>query len=262
MPRYRLTLEYDGGPYCGFQAQAGQTSVQAEVERALTAFCGETVRVHAAGRTDAGVHASGQVVHVELAKDWPAAVVMNAVNAHLAGAPIAVLTAEIAAEDFHARFSARGRRYLYRILNRPAPPALEAGHVWHVRAPLRRRGHGCRRTPARRSARLHHFLRDAACQAASPVKTLDEARVERVGDEVRLTFAARSFLHRQVRSMAGSLAQVGLGRWSAADLKVALDAADRAACGPVAPATGLCLIAVDYPEIGYREVDYPETGAK
>ncbi len=247
MPRYRLTLEYDGGPYCGFQAQAGQPSVQADVERALTAFCGETVRVHAAGRTDAGVHASGQVIHVELAKNWPAAVVMNAVNAHLAGAPIAVLAAEVAAEDFHARFSARGRRYLYRILNRPAPPALEAGRVWHVRAPLDAEAMDA---AARQLEGRHDFttFRDAACQAASPVKTLDEVRVGRIGEEVRLTFAARSFLHRQVRSMAGSLAQVGLGRWSAADLKSALDAADRAACGPVAPAAGLCLVAVDYPE--------------
>jgi tRNA pseudouridine38-40 synthase len=247
MPRYRLTLEYDGGPYCGFQAQAGQPSVQADVERALTAFCGETVRAHAAGRTDAGVHASGQVIHVELAKNWPAAVVMNAVNAHLAGAPIAVLSAEEAAGDFHARFSARGRRYLYRILNRPAPPALEAGHVWHIRAPLDAEAMDA---AARQLEGRHDFttFRDAACQAASPVKTLDEVRVGRIGEEVRLTFAARSFLHRQVRSMAGSLAQVGLGRWSAADLKSALDAADRAACGPVAPAAGLCLVAVDYPE--------------
>ena len=247
MPRYRLLLEYDGGPYCGFQAQDGQPSVQAELERAIHAFSGETARIHAAGRTDSGVHASGQVVHVDLVKAWPAAVVMNAVNAHLAGAPISVLAADEAADHFHARFSAVGRRYLYRILNRAGPPALEAGRVWHVRAALDAEAMGA---AARHLEGQHDFttFRDAACQAASPVKTLDEARVVRVGEEVRLSFAARSFLHRQVRSMAGSLAQVGLGKWSAADLKGALDAADRARCGPVAPAAGLCLVAVDYPQ--------------
>jgi tRNA pseudouridine38-40 synthase len=247
MPRYRLFLEYDGGPYCGFQAQAGQPSVQAAVEQALLAFSGEAVRVSAAGRTDAGVHATGQVIHVDLAKDWPAAVVMNAANAHLAGAPIAVLAAEIADEDFHARFSAKGRRYLYRILNRPAPAALEAGRVWHIRAPL---DVDTMDTAARLLEGRHDFttFRDAACQAKSPIKTLDEARVTRAGDEVRLGFAARSFLHRQVRSMTGSLVQVGLGRWSVETLRAALEAKDRGACGPVAPAMGLCLVAVDYRE--------------
>ncbi|HEY1415849.1 MAG TPA: tRNA pseudouridine(38-40) synthase TruA [Caulobacteraceae bacterium] len=247
MPRYRLFLEYDGGPYCGFQAQAGQPSVQAAVERALLAFSGEAVRVSAAGRTDAGVHATGQVIHVDLAKDWPAAVVMNAVNAHLAGAPIAVLAAEVADEDFHARFSAKGRRYLYRILNRPAPAALEAGRVWHIRAPL---DVDSMDSAARLLEGRHDFttFRDAACQAKSPIKTLDEARVTRAGDEVRLGFAARSFLHRQVRSMTGSLVQVGLGRWSVETLRAALEAKARGACGPVAPAMGLCLVAVDYPE--------------
>jgi tRNA pseudouridine38-40 synthase len=246
MPRYRLTLEYDGGPYCGFQAQAGQASVQEALEQAIHAFCGETVRVASAGRTDAGVHATGQVIHFDLAKDWPAAVVMNAVNAHLAAAPIAVLAAEIADEDFHARFSAGGRRYLYRILNRLAPPALEAGRVWHIKTPLDAEAMDA---AARQLEGRHDFttFRDAACQAASPVKTLDEARVTRVGEEVRLSFSARSFLHRQVRSMTGSLAQVGLGKWATADLKAALDAADRSACGPVAPAAGLTLVSVDYP---------------
>jgi tRNA pseudouridine38-40 synthase len=247
MPRYRLTLEYDGGPYCGFQAQAAQPTVQAEVERALAAFCGEDVRIHAAGRTDTGVHAAGQVIHFDLAKDWPAAVVMNAVNAHLAGAPISILAAEVAPAEFHARFSATGRRYLYRILNRAGPPAIDAGRVWHVRGPLDVEAMDA---AARRLEGQHDFttFRDAACQAASPIKTLDLARVERLGEEVRLTFAARSFLHRQVRSMAGSLVQVGLGRWSLDDLVRALEACDRAACGPVAPAAGLTLVGVDYPE--------------
>ncbi|HXV01391.1 MAG TPA: tRNA pseudouridine(38-40) synthase TruA [Caulobacteraceae bacterium] len=247
MPRYRLTLEYEGGPFNGFQAQDGLPTVQAEVERAIAAFSGEAARVHAAGRTDTGVHAAGQVIHFDLVKAWPAAVVMNAVNAHLTGVPIAVLDVVEAAADFHARFSALGRRYLYRILNRPGPPALEAGQVWHIRAPLDLVAMG---KAAEQLIGRHDFttFRDAACQAASPVKTLDKTSIERAGEEVRLAFAARSFLHRQVRSMAGSLAQVGLGRWSVADFAAALTAKDRAACGPVAPAAGLVLVSVDYPE--------------
>jgi tRNA pseudouridine38-40 synthase len=247
MPRYRLILEYDGGRYCGFQAQAGPSTIQGEVERAITGFCGEAVRIHAAGRTDTGVHAAGQVIHFDLDRDWPAAVVMNALNAHLAGAAIAVVAAEIADADFHARFSAGARHYLYRILNRRAPPALEAGRVWWVKGALE--------AEAMHAAAValigrHDFttFRDAACQAASPVKTLDAARVWREGEEVRLAFTARSFLHRQVRSMTGSLAQVGLGRWSQADFTAALEARDRARCGPVAPAEGLTLMRVDYPE--------------
>ena len=246
MPRYRLVVEYDGGPYCGFQAQAGSPSVQGEIERAVTAFCGETVRVHAAGRTDSGVHATGQVIHLHLAKAWPASVVMNAVNAHLGDAPIAVVSAEPVSEEFHARFSALGRHYLYRNLSRPGRPALDAGRVWHVKGQL---DVEAMNAAAQALVGKHDFttFRDAACQAASPVKTLDEARVWREGEEVRLAFAARSFLHRQVRSMAGSLVQVGLGRWSAEDLAAALAARDRAACGPVAPAAGLYLVSVDYP---------------
>lgn len=246
MPRYRLTVEYDGGPYCGFQSQAGQPTVQAELERAVAAFSGEAARVHAAGRTDTGVHATGQVVHFDLGKGWPAATVMNAVNAHLAAAPIAVLAAEEAAPDFHARFSAIARSYLYRVLNRPGPPALDAGRVWHVRAPLDAEAMNA---AARRLEGRHDFttFRDAACQAASPVKTLDEARVWREGQEVRLAFTARSFLHRQVRSMTGSLVQVGLGKWTTDDLVAALEARDRSACAPVAPAAGLTLMGVTYP---------------
>jgi tRNA pseudouridine38-40 synthase len=245
MPRYRLTVEYDGGPYKGFQAQADLPTVQGELERAICAFCGEAVRVHAAGRTDTGVHASGQVIHVDLQRDWPARVVMNAMNAHLFPARIAVLAAEAAPGDFHARFSAAGRRYLYRILNRPGPPALERGLVWHVKAPL---DAAAMREAAQLLVGLHDFstFRDAACQASSPVKTLDEAKVTADGEEVRLAFAARSFLHRQVRSMVGSLAEVGRGAWTSEDLAAALRARDRKACGPVAPAWGLCLVGVDY----------------
>jgi tRNA pseudouridine38-40 synthase len=247
MPRYRLSVEYDGGPYCGFQSQAGQPTVQAEIERAVTAFCGEAVRVHAAGRTDTGVHAAGQVIHVDLERDWPATTVMNALNAHLAQAPVAILTAELTDADFHARFSALGRHYLYRVLNRAGPPALEAGKVWHVKAAL---DFDAMHAAAQVLVGKHDFttFRDAACQAPSPIRTLDEARVWREGEEVRLSFAARSFLHRQVRSMVGSLVQVGLGKWTKADLTKALEARDRAACAPVAPAAGLILVSVDYPE--------------
>jgi tRNA pseudouridine38-40 synthase len=245
MARYRLSVEYDGGPYRGFQAQADLPTVQGAIERAVAAFSGETVRIHAAGRTDTGVHAIGQVIHFDLVRDWDPRVVMNAVNAHLFPAPIAILGGELAAEDFHARFSAVGRRYLYRILGRAGPPALERGRVWHVRAPL---DAAAMHDAAQVLVGLHDFttFRDAACQARSPVKTLDEASVFRRGEEIVVTFAARSFLHRQVRSMVGSLAEVGRGGWTAEDLAAALAAHDRAACGPVAPPQGLCLVEVSY----------------
>ena len=245
MPRYKLTIEYDGGPYNGFQAQADQPTVQGSLERAIKAFCGQEIRVAAAGRTDTGVHATGQVIGIDLEKDWPAETVRNALNAHLRPEPIVVLEAEVAPEGWHARFSATERRYRYRILNRPSPPALEQGHVWHVRAEL---DAAAMHATAQQLLGLHDFttFRDVACQAKSPVKTLDVARVERINDEVVLVFEARSFLHRQVRSMTGSLAEVGLGRWSAADLKAALDAADRTRCGQVAPSDGLYLTGVSY----------------
>ena len=245
MPRYRLLIEYDGGPYNGFQAQADQPTVQGSLERAVTAFCGHAVRVAAAGRTDSGVHATGQCVHIDLEKDWPAETVRNALNAHLRGEPIVVLEAQVAPQGWHARFSATERRYRYRILNRIAPPGLDHGRVWHVKAPL---DADAMHVAAQALIGYHDFttFRDAACQAKSPVKTLDVSAVERIGDEVVLVFEARSFLHRQVRSMTGSLAEVGQGRWTAADFKAALDAADRKACGPVAPADGLYLTGVSY----------------
>jgi tRNA pseudouridine38-40 synthase len=245
MARYRLIIEYDGGPYFGFQAQKDQPSVQASLMRAIEAFCGEQVVVHAAGRTDSGVHATGQVIHFDTDRDWPAETVRNAVNAHLAAEPIAVLDAQLADPEFHARFSAKGRRYLYRILNRRAPPALERGRVWHVKGEL---DAAAMEAAAQCLIGLHDFttFRDVHCQSKSPVKTLDVARVWREGEEVRLAFEARSFLHRQVRSMTGSLAEVGLGRWSAEDLAAALEAADRARCAQVAPPQGLYLVGVDY----------------
>ena len=245
MPRYRLTLEYDGRPYCGFQAQDGLPSVQGALEAAVRAFSGETLRLHAAGRTDSGVHALGQVAHIDLARDWPAATVANALNAHLRDEAIVVLDAVVAPDDWHARFSATGRRYLYRILNRPGPPALDRGRVWHLRKPL---DAAAMHAAAQALVGHHDFttFRDLGCQAKSPLKTLDVARVRREADEVVLEFSARSFLHRQVRSMAGTLAEVGLGRWTAADVRDALEARDRAACGPVAPAHGLYLAGVTY----------------
>lgn len=247
MPRYRLTIEYDGGPFCGFQAQASQPSVQGAFEAAILAFCGQIVRIHAAGRTDTGVHACGQVVHVDLHRDWPADTVRDAINAHLRPAPISILQAQICADDWHARFHATARHYRYTILNRLGPPALQRGQVWHIRKPL---DAGAMAEAAKALLGHHDFttFRDMACQARSPMRTLDQADVVRDGDAVILTFKARSFLHRQVRSMVGSLAEVGAGRWTAQDLADALTARDRRACGAVAPAEGLCLASVDYPD--------------
>lgn len=245
MPRYRLDLEYDGGPYRGFQAQAGLPTIQGSIERAVLAFCGEATRLQAAGRTDTGVHALQQVVHIDLERDWKPEVVRDALNAHLVPEPIAIIAASLAPEDFHARFSAKGRRYLYRIANRMAPPTLERHRVWHVKKPLDVAAMG----EAAAALIGHHdftTFRDADCQAKSPLKTLDQARVWREGDELRLAFSARSFLHRQVRSMTGSLAEVGAGRWTPADLKAALESKDRTACGQVAPAEGLYLAGVEY----------------
>lgn len=245
MPRYRLTIEYDGGPYRGFQAQGDLPSVQGSIETAILGFTGETLRIHAAGRTDTGVHATGQVIHVDLQKDWAPQVVVNALNAHLVPEPIAVLDAVVVGEDWHARFSAKERRYQYRILNRLAPPAIDQGKVWHVKKPLDAEA---MHEAAQALVGHHDFttFRDMQCQAKSPMKTLDVAAVRREGQTVLLEFASRSFLHRQVRSMAGSLVEVGVGRWTKADLAAALEAKDRRACGPVAPADGLYFTGVSY----------------
>lgn len=245
MPRYRMTIEYDGRPYRGFQAQADLATVQGSLERAARRFCGEDVRVNAAGRTDTGVHALGQVIHIDIEKDWRPEVVRNAINAHLVPEPISVLDVEIAVGDWHARFSATERRYIYRILNRESPPALDRGRVWHVRKPLDAEA---MHAAAQTLLGHHDFttFRDLACQAKSPMKTMDVARVRREGDEVVLEFASRSFLHRQVRSMAGTIAEVGVGRWEVQDVRAALEARDRTACGPVAPSDGLYLTGVRY----------------
>ena len=246
MPRYRLTVEYDGTAYNGFQAQADQPTVQGALETAIHAFSGERIRIAAAGRTDTGVHATGQVIHADLQRDWPAATVMNAMNAHLAREGVCVLDCAPAPDpEWHARFSAVGRAYRYRILNRQAQPVLERNRVWHVRKPL---DSEAMHTAAQALVGQHDFttFRDVGCQSKSPIKTLDVARVERQGEEVHLVFEARSFLHRQVRSMAGTLVEVGLGRWTDEDVQAALDARDRSACGPVAPSAGLYLTGVRY----------------
>ncbi|QDH72054.1 tRNA pseudouridine(38-40) synthase TruA [Brevundimonas sp. M20] len=245
MPRYRLTVEYDGSGYNGFQVQAGQPTVQGALEAAIKAFSGQTIRLAAAGRTDTGVHATGQVVSFDLEKDWPEHTVMNAMNAHLITEAVSVLDCVAVDDEWHARFSATGRKYLYRILNRPGRPALDLGRVWHVKKPLDAEA---MHAAAQTLVGLHDFttFRDVNCQSKSPEKTLDVARVTRVGEEVHLVFEARSFLHRQVRSMTGTLCEVGLGRWTVEDVARALEAKDRAACGPVAPSDGLYLTGVVY----------------
>lgn len=247
MPRYRLDIEYDGAPFKGFQAQEeGVPTVQGAIETAIFKFCGERLRIHAAGRTDTGVHALFQVIHADLQKDWRPDVVRDALNAHLVPHPITVLAARIVSHDFHARFSAQGRRYLYRILDRKPPPAIERQRVFWVKTPL---DIAPMQDAAQRLIGTHDFttFRDLACQSKSPVKTLDELKIYRAEGEVRFHMAARSFLHRQVRSMVGTLAEVGAGRWSAKDVADALEAKDRRRCGPVAPAHGLYLSDVVYP---------------
>lgn len=245
MARYRLTVEYDGSGYNGFQVQAGQPTVQGALEAAIKAFSGQSIRLAAAGRTDTGVHATGQVVSFDLEKDWPEHTVMNAMNAHLITERVSVLDCVAVDDEWHARFSATGRKYLYRILNRPGRPALDLGRVWHVKKPL---DADAMHAAAQALVGLHDFttFRDVNCQSKSPEKSLDIARVTRVGDEVHLVFEARSFLHRQVRSMTGTLAEVGLGRWAVGDVAKALEARDRSACGPVAPSDGLYLTGVTY----------------
>jgi len=245
MPRYKLVIEYDGAPFVGWQVQDNGLSVQAVLTAAIAAFSGETVAVHGAGRTDAGVHATGQVAHVDLAKAWDTDTVRDAVNAHLRPHPVAVLSAEAVAPDFDARFSATKRHYLYRIVNRRADLALDRLRAWRIGRPL---DAAAMHAAAQCLVGRHDFttFRAAECQAKSPVKTLDRLDVERDGEEIRIHASARSFLHTQVRSMVGSLALVGEGRWSADDLARALAARDRTACGPVAPPDGLYLVRVDY----------------
>jgi tRNA pseudouridine38-40 synthase len=245
MPRYRLTIEYDGTPFVGWQMQDNGATVQGFLVEAIAAFAGERAAVQGAGRTDTGVHALGQVAHVDLAKEWDDDTVRDAINFHLRPQPIAVLAAQRVEPDFDARFSATKRHYLYRIVNRRADLALEVSRAWRVGRPLDCDAmHGA----AQKLVGRHDFttFRAAECQAKSPVKTLDRLDVARDGDEVRVAASARSFLQHQVRSMVGSLVHVGEGKWSVDDFAGALAARDRAACGQVAPPQGLYLVRVEY----------------
>lgn len=245
MPRYRVTLEYDGTPFVGWQVQAGAVSVQGRLIEAIRQFSGEDAAVRGAGRTDAGVHALGQVAHFDLAREWPPEKVREAINFHLKPDPVAILECEVATASFDARFSATARHYLYRILARRAPPALDRNRVWWVPRPL---DAAAMADAARHLVGLHDFttFRAAGCQAKSPVKTLDVLEVRSGHGEIRVAASARSFLHHQVRSIVGSLKHVGERRWSTTDLKAALEARNRAVCGVIAPATGLYLVRVDY----------------
>jgi tRNA pseudouridine38-40 synthase len=245
MPRYKLTIEYDGRPFVGWQLQDNGPSVQGVLAAAIAAFCGEEGRVQGAGRTDAGVHALGQVGHVDLAKDWDEDTVRDALNAHLRPYPVAVLKAERVADTFDARFSAIRRHYRYRIISRRADLTLERGLAWRIGKLL---DAAAMHAAAQRLVGRHDFttFRHAECQAKSPVKTLDRLDVERSADEIDVAASARSFLHTQVRSMVGALALVGEGKWTADDVSTALAKRDRAACAPVAPPDGLYLTRVDY----------------
>jgi len=245
MPRYRITIEYDGTHFVGWQRQAEGVSIQGSLETAIQKFSGETVGVRGAGRTDAGVHALEQVAHFDLAKAWEPGRVRDAMNFHLRPHAIAVLSSSAVDDTFDARFSAVKRHYEYRILTRRAPPILQRNHVWWT---MRDLDAGAMHEAAQVFIGNHDFttFRAAQCQAKSPVKTLDVFDVSRQGEEIVCRVSARSFLHHQVRSMVGSLKLVGDGKWTRTQLAAALDAADREACGPVAPASGLYLVAIDY----------------
>ena len=245
MPRYKIIVEYDGGPFVGWQRQDTGPSIQAALEDAVFALSGERVMVQGAGRTDAGVHALGQVAHFDLAADKRLEEVRGALTFHLKPQPIVVVSAEVAPEGFHARFSATHRRYRYRILNRRTPAALERGHVWHVPVPL---DPSAMQAAADVLIGKHDFnsFRSINCQAKSPIKTLDALAVSRCGEEIRIEVGARSFLHNQVRILVGTLQLVGRGQWRKADVEEALAAKDRTRAGPTAPPHGLCLMEVRY----------------
>ncbi|MEH6775715.1 MAG: tRNA pseudouridine(38-40) synthase TruA [Cereibacter changlensis] len=251
MPRYALKIEYDGAPFAGWQRQASLPSVQGAIEAALARLEPGAHTIAAAGRTDTGVHATGQVAHCDLAKDWDTFKLSGALNAHLRPQPVAVVAVARVADDFHARFSARERRYLFRLLSRRAPAVHDRGKVWRVPHPL---DLAAMQAGAAHLLGKHDFttFRAAGCQAASPVKTLDELSIAQVeapnGLEYRFTLRARSFLHNQVRSIVGTLERVGAGAWAPEAVAEALAACDRARCGPVCPPEGLYLTGVAYPE--------------
>jgi tRNA pseudouridine38-40 synthase len=247
MPRYKLTVEYDGTDFVGWQRQSNGPSVQEAIETAFAALCGGEVAIRGAGRTDAGVHAIGQVAHADLEREWRPGVLRDALNAHLRPRRIAILQADSVAYSFDARFSAVQRHYLYKIINRRSPLTIEAGRVWLVKRKL---DAASMHEAAQVLVGRHDFstFRDAECQAACPVRTLDRLEVVKVGDTIEIRASARSFLHHQVRSMVGSLEHVGAGKWSIADLRAALEACDRSRCGVVAPAAGLYFLRADYGE--------------
>lgn len=268
MPRFALLIEYDGTPFSGWQAQAERPSVQGVIEAALArldAGFAQGARIAAAGRTDAGVHASAQIAHADLLRDWPPFRLAEALNAHLRPHPVAIRACARVADDFHARFSALERRYVFRILNRRAPPALEAGRVWHIRHPL---DVGLMRQGAAHLVGQHDFttFRSTLCQAKSPIKTLDEIDIEAIplpdGQDIRLYLRARSFLHNQVRSITGTLERVGAGAWPPARVAAALAARDRAACGPVCPPQGLYLSGVSYPRDPFADLTADLAGTR
>ena len=246
MTRWKLTIEYDGGPFMGWQRQDHGPSVQQALEEALHRMTGELATVTAAGRTDAGVHALAMSAHVDLARTLTPHRLREGLNALVRPQPVSVREVEPVADDWHARFSCTGRRYLYRILNRRAPPALDRGRVWHIAEPL---DAGAMSEGAAHLIGRHDFttFRSAHCQSDSPVKTLDELAVTRIGDEIEIAAAARSFLHHQVRSMVGCLALVGRGQWTPDDMRKALEAADRSALGLNAPPHGLYFVEAIYP---------------
>lgn len=247
MPRYKLTIEYDGRLFVGWQRQKNGLSVQEAVETAFARFCGHAVTIRGAGRTDAGVHALGQVAHADLVRDWDPFVLCEALNAHLRPHNIAVVAITRVSATFDARFSAVRRHYVYRIINRRAPLTLDCGRAWLVKRTLNA---GAMHEAAQVLIGLHDFstFRAAQCQAKSPNRTLEKLDVSKTGNVIEITTSARSFLHHQVRSMVGSLELVGAGKWKAADLRAALESCDRTRCGTVAPADGLYFVAVDYPD--------------
>jgi len=253
MPRYCITIEYDGTPFVGWQVQADGETVQGSLVRAIEAFCGVAVQVRGAGRTDAGVHARGQVAHFDLSRDSHPPRVAEAVNFHLRPSPIAVIGCRVVPDAFDARFSAIRRHYLYRILPRRAPAVLEANRVWRVSQAL---DHTAMDEAAQVLVGQHDFttFRAAGCQAKSPIKTLDRLAVIARDGEIHVAATARSFLHNQVRSMVGCLKAVGEGKWTCSDLIAARDACDRSACAAVAPAAGLYLTQVDYPDAATERV--------
>lgn len=245
MPRYKLVIEYDGRPFSGWQIQDVLVTVQGALEKAALAMCGEPVRVHGAGRTDAGVHATGQVAHCDVPKHFPPGRFRDGLNAHVRPLPIGILSAEIVEDTFEARFSAIKRHYLYRIMNRRANLSIDEGKAWRV---PRKLDSAAMHAAAQRLVGRHDFttFRDTECQAKSPLRTLDQLDVTGDGEAINVVTSARSFLHSQVRSMVGALVKVGDGSWSADDLSAALAARDRRACAPVAPPDGLYLTRVDY----------------